>query len=200
MQNKIINSDITNIVDMGFYNLIENCMFVGDNIKIGNHCTIKNSIIKSGTSITDSYIEDAIIGSECSIGPYSRIRPKTQIGNNCKIGNFVEIKNSKIGDNSKASHLSYIGDAIVGKNVNIGCGVVFCNYNGCEKNISIVGNNCFLGSNANIIAPVKIEDDTYICAGTTVTKSTQKGDFVVGRARDEAKPNYSYYLKNKCNK
>ena len=197
MSNNIVGSDVSCIESIGYGNTIINCIFVGNNIKIGNNNTIKNAVIADGSEITDSYIEDCLIGKNCRIGPYSRIRGKTNIGDNCKIGNFVEIKNSELGSGVKASHLAYIGDAIIGDNTNIGCGVVFANYNGMVKSISVVGKNCFIGSNANIIAPVKIKDDCYICAGTTITKDTQEGEFLIGRVRAESKKNYRYYLKNK---
>ena len=196
MENKIIQSDIFNLKSIGVNNIIYNTKFVGDNIKIGNNCTIKNCIISDYTEITDSYIEDALIGKNVVIGPFSRIRPKCNIGDNCKIGNFVELKNAQLGKSVKASHLSYIGDAIIGDDTNIGCGVVFANYNGINKNICVVGKNCFIGSNVNVIAPIKISDDTYICAGTTVTDNTKDGDFVIGRLRAETKNKYRYYLKN----
>ena len=195
--NTIIASEISNIKEIGNNNTIINSKFVGDNIVIGNNCTFKNVVVGDNTTITDSYIEDSLIGKNCVVGPYSRIRPNSNIGDNCKIGNFVEIKNSQLGKGVKVSHLAYIGDAIIGDNTNVGCGVVFANYNGVKKHISIVGKNCFLGSNVNIIAPVKLKDDTYICAGTTVTKDTEEGDFVIGRVRDEVKKNYSYYLRNR---
>jgi bifunctional UDP-N-acetylglucosamine pyrophosphorylase/glucosamine-1-phosphate N-acetyltransferase len=182
---------------MGIGNTIINCRFVGNNIEIGNNCTLKNVLVADNTTITDSYIEDSVIGRDCKIGPYTRIRGKTTIGDSCKLGNFVEIKNSELSRGVKASHLSYIGDAIVGENTNIGCGVVFANYNGINKNISVVGKNCFIGSNVNIIAPIKIKDDTFVCAGTTITENTEEGDFVVGRVRAETKKKYRYYLKNK---
>lgn len=197
MSNNIVGSDVSCIESIGYGNTIINCIFVGNNIKIGNNNTIKNAVIADGSEITDSYIEDCLIGKNCRIGPYSRIRGKTNIGDNCKIGNFVEIKNSELGSGVKASHLAYIGDAIIGDNTNIGCGVVFANYNGMVKSISVVGKNCFIGSNANIIAPVKIKDDCYICAGTTITKDSQEGEFLIGRVRAESKKNYRYYLKNK---
>lgn len=197
MSNNIVGSDVSCIKSIGYGNTIINCIFVGNNIKIGNNNTIKNAVIADGSEITDSYIEDCLIGKNCRIGPYSRIRGKTNIGDNCKIGNFVEIKNSELGSGVKASHLAYIGDAIIGDNTNIGCGVVFANYNGMVKSISVVGKNCFIGSNVNIIAPVKIKDYCYICAGTTITKDSQEGEFLIGRVRAESKKNYRYYLKNK---
>jgi bifunctional UDP-N-acetylglucosamine pyrophosphorylase/glucosamine-1-phosphate N-acetyltransferase len=195
--NYIINTDTSNLKSIGHNNTLTNCKFVGDGIEIGNNCTLKNVIIGSGTYITDSYIEDSLIGKHCKIGPFSRIRPNSNIGDNCKIGNFVEIKNSQLGEGVKAGHLAYIGDAIIGDETNIGCGVIFANYNGVNKNISIVGKNCFIGSNVNIIAPVKIKDNTYVCAGTTITENTEEGDFVIGRVKAESKKKYSYYLKNK---
>lgn len=197
--NNIVGTDISGIKEIGDNNTIINCKFVGNDIVIGNNCTIKNSVIASETIITDSYIEGGLIGEKCLIGPYSRIRPTTNIGNNCKIGNFVEVKNSTLGNGVKCSHLSYIGDSIVGDNTNIGCGVVFANYDGKAKHISMVGKNCFVGSNVNVIAPIKIADDTFICAGTTVTADTQPGDFVIGRVRAESKEKYKYYLKNRQN-
>lgn len=150
--------------------------------RIGKNCILHNSVI-----------EESIIGDNVSIGPFARIRPKCLIEKGCKIGNFVEIKNSQIGENCKISHLAYVGDAKLGERCNIGCGVIFANYNGKSKNKTIVGNHVFIGSNSNIIAPVKIEDDSYICAGTTITNNVNKGDFVIGRVRQENK-------KNKANK
>ena len=119
--------------------------------------------------------------------PFAHIRPNCIFGDNVKIGAFVEVKNSFIGNGTKVPHLSYVGDAEIGENVNIGCGVVFANYNGQIKQKSKIGNNVFVGCNVNIVAPVTIADDTYICAGTTVTNDTNVGDFVIGRVRQENK-------------
>ena len=194
--NYIENTNISRLKSLGMNNTLINCKFIGEDIEIGNNCTIRNCIIASGATITDSYIEDSLIGRDCLIGPYSRIRGKSNIGDKSKIGNFVEIKNSQLGVGVKASHHSYIGDAIIGDNTNISCGVIFANYNGITKRISKVGTNCFLGCNVNIIAPVNIADDTYICAGTTITENTEKGDFLIGRVVSTKKQKYSYYLKN----
>jgi bifunctional UDP-N-acetylglucosamine pyrophosphorylase/glucosamine-1-phosphate N-acetyltransferase len=113
------------------------------------------------------------------------------------IGNFVEVKNATVGENTKACHLAYIGDATIGKNCNIGCGAIFVNYNGKIKNKTFVGDNCFIGSNCNIIAPVNIESNSFITAGTTITEDVKSGDFVIGRVRQQVKPNRAYkYLKN----
>ncbi len=193
--NRIVATDIKGLKSIGINNTIINCKFVGENIEIGNNNTLKNVVVADGTTITDSYIEDTLIGKNTTIGPFSRIRGKSNIGDNCKVGNFVEIKNSQLGNKVKASHLAYIGDAIIKDNTNIGCGVIFANYNGVDKNISVVGKDCFIGSNVNIVAPVNIADSTYICAGTTVTKNTEMGDFVIGRSRAETKKKYNYYIK-----
>lgn len=199
-----------------------NDLIIEKSVKIGNNVTIlSGNILKGNTVIGDNvilkennYINDSLIGDNCvvefshidggvlkegvSMGPYSRIRKGTIVGENCKVGNFVEIKNSTLGKNTKASHLAYIGDCDIGANCNIGCGAIFVNYNGKEKNRSVVGDNCFIGSNVNVIAPVKIANDSYICAGTTITIDTNPFDFVIGRVRETVKPNYaSKYKKDK---
>lgn len=197
MVNNIIDSDVSKLKSIGFCNNIINSVFIGENIEIGNNCTIIDSIIYDNTQITDSYIEKSKIGKECKIGPFSRIRPSSNIGDNCKIGNFVEIKNSELKRGVKVSHLAYVGDAIIGSNTNIGCGVVFANYNGKVKSFSVVGDNCFIGSNCNLIAPIKLADYSYVCAGTTITENTNEGDFVIGRVRAGVLGKHSFYLKKK---
>lgn len=158
----------------------------GTTLKQGNF--IENTIIGEKCTVEQSHISFAEIGDCCYVGPFARIRPGTFIEDNVKIGNFVEVKNSTIKSGTKASHLSYIGDADIGENCNIGCGVIFANYNGKKKFRTKVGNNCFIGSNSNIIAPVTIADSCYICAGTTLTVSTSENDFVIARERETIKP------------
>lgn len=171
---------------------------VGENNEFILSSYITNSKIGDNNRIIASVIEESEIGSNVSIGPYAHLRPFCKIGDKCRIGNFVEIKNAIIGNGSKVGHLAYVGDAEVGENCNIGCGVIFANYNGREKNKIKVGNNVFIGSNCNIIAPVVIEDNVYICAGTTVTKNLKEGDFVIGRSREEIKADRAKdYLKEK---
>ena len=145
---------------------------------------IFESIIGENCEIKSSYIENSEIQNNAKVGPFAHIRPNSVIGENCKIGNFVEIKNSILKKGTKASHLAYIGDAEIGENCNIGCGVIFANYDGTEKHRTIVGNNCFIGSNCNIIAPLNVANNSYICAGTTLTKNTQEDDFIIGRQRE----------------
>lgn len=159
---------------------------------------ISSSNIQKKVKIESSFIENSFVDENTVIGPYAHLRPNCVIGKNCKIGNFCEIKNSTVGDGTKISHLAYVGDAVIGKNCNVGCGVIFANYNGSQKNKIIVGDNVFIGSNCNLIAPLTIESDVYICAGTTVTENLQSGDFVIGRARQEVKKGKAYkYLKSK---
>lgn len=163
------------------------CCKIGENVRILSGSRIEDSIIGNDCIVDSSIIKESNIGSCCKIGPFSHIRPNCILCDNVKVGSFVEIKNSIIGSGSKIPHLSYVGDAEIGENVNIGCGVVFANYNGKIKQKSKIGNNVFVGCNVNIVAPVDIADDTYICAGTTVTNDTEKGDFVIGRVRQENK-------------
>lgn len=173
---------------------------IQENVEILGTCKIGDyTIIKSGCRLTDTnlgnncildgaIIENSQIGNNCNIGPFTHIRPNCVLQDNIKIGSFVEIKNSKIGKGTKVPHLSYVGDAEIGENCNIGCGVVFANYNGKIKQRSTIGNNVFIGCNVNIVAPVNIADDTYICAGTTVTDDTEQGNFVIGRVHQQNKP------------
>lgn len=170
---------------------------IEDNVTLMPNNQITNSTIKENSKINCSVIENSIVGENVSIGPYAHLRPNSGIGNNCKIGNFVEIKNSNIGDGTKVSHLAYVGDADIGKNCNVGCGAIFVNYNGKEKNRTIVKDNCFIGSNVNVVAPVVVAEGTYICAGTTLTQNTNEYDFVIGRVRETIKSERAMlYLKN----
>ena len=161
---------------------------IGKNTVILPGSVIENSTIGDNCQIKSSYIENSTIKNNITVGPFAHIRPDSVINNNCKIGNFVEVKNSTLGENTKASHLAYIGDTTIGKNCNIGCGAIFVNYNGREKQKSTIGDNCFIGSNANIIAPVNLSNNTYICAGTTVTTDSNPNDFIIGRCRETIRP------------
>ena len=141
--------------------------------KIGSFVTIKQS----------SRIEDSIIGDKTTIGPFAYIRPNSNIGQNVKIGNFVEVKNTTIGNNSKASHLTYLGDCDVSENVNFGCGTVIVNYDGTKKHRSRICENAFIGCNSNIISPVTINEGAYVAAGSTITKNVPKDSLAVARER-----------------
>lgn len=163
---------------------------IGSNVEIKPFTTIIDSTIGDNSIIDSSNIKKSQVGINNQIGPMAHLRPGNIIGNNNKIGNFVEIKNSNIGDNVKASHLSYLGDVDLENNINIGCGVIFVNYDGTNKHRSLVKNGSFIGSNANIIAPITIEEDSYIAAGSTLTISTEKNDLVIARQRERIIKNW----------
>jgi len=142
--------------------------------------------VESGASVVMSHLVDSRVGSHASIGPFARLRG-ANIGENCRIGDFVEVKGSMLHEGVKAAHLAYIGDAEVGAKTNIGCGTVFCNYDGKEKNKTVVGEECFIGANVNLVAPLAVKDRAFIAAGTTVTKDLEKDTFTIGRVRQESK-------------
>ena len=155
---------------------------LGKNVLISPNCIIKNSKIGDNANIMpNSIIEDSVIGSHANIGPFARIRPETKIGNHAKIGNFVEVKKSTIGDNSKVSHLSYIGDSQVGKSANIGAGVITCNYDGVNKSQTTIGDGAFIGSNSQLIAPVSIGKNATIGAGSTITQNAPDDKLTLSR-------------------
>lgn len=163
---------------------------IGEDCIIGHNCRIENTIIKQGVQIQSSTIVDSFVDEGCSIGPYAYLRPNSKLGKKVKIGDFVEVKNSSIDDGSKASHLAYIGDAQVGKHVNIGCGVVFVNYDGKNKNKTIVEDHAFVGSNVNLVAPVVIRERGYVATGSTITKEVQAGALSVARERQKNIPGW----------
>ncbi len=158
--------------------------------RVGSFTIISNSIIGERCVVLSSQIEDSTIGDGSQIGPYAHIRMNSLIGENNRVGNFVEIKNSSTGRDCKMAHLTYVGDAELGNNCNIGCGVVFCNYNGKTKQKCEVGNNAFIGSNVNLIAPVKVGDNAYIAAGSTITQDVKEREFAIARARQINKQNF----------
>ncbi len=151
---------------------------------------IYNSIVNRKSNIKSSRILNSSIGEKTSVGPYSHIHSNSFVGDECKIGNYVEVKNSKIGNKTKASHLIYIGDSEVGDNVNFGCGSITVNYDGKRKNKTIIGNDCFIGCNVNLIAPLKICDGAFIAAGSTITKDIPSNTFSIARSYQVNKINY----------
>lgn len=186
-------------VVIGPNNIIKGKSVIKDNVKIVANCIIENSIIDDGAKINSSQIYKSYVGKNTSVGPFAYIRPESVIGADCKIGDFVEVKKSIMGDGSKASHLSYIGDCEMGKNCNIGCGVVFVNYDGKDKHKAKVGDNVFVGSNSNIIAPVTLADGSFIAAGSTITDSVEPEALAIARARQVNKLNWQknkFFKKN----
>lgn len=170
---------------------LEGSTVIGKNCKIEQNSRIANATIGDDVSIDNSVILDSSVGSNTSVGPFAYIRPGSTIGEACKVGDFVEIKNASMGNGSKSAHLTYIGDADIGENVNLGCGVVFVNYDGKNKHRSTVGDGCFIGCNVNLVSPVDVGDGAYIAAGSTVTKDIPKDALSVGRARQKNIENWA---------
>jgi bifunctional UDP-N-acetylglucosamine pyrophosphorylase / glucosamine-1-phosphate N-acetyltransferase len=156
---------------------------IGDNVKIGANCIIENSIIAAGTEIKDHCILDgATLEENCIVGPFARLRPGSVLAEQVKIGNFVETKKVTISKRSKVNHLSYVGDAILGEDVNVGAGTITCNYDGVNKHQTIIGDNVFVGSNSALIAPVTIESGSTIGAGSTINRLVEKETLALTRA------------------
>ena len=151
---------------------IEPFVVFGPKVKVGNNVTIKSF----------SHLEDCIVENKVHIGPYARIRPGSVLKDGSKIGNFVEVKKSMIGKNSKINHLTYIGDANIGKSVNVGAGTITCNYDGVKKSKTIIKDNAFIGSNSSLVAPVTIEQNSIVGAGSVITKKVKKGSLALTRA------------------
>lgn len=158
---------------------------IGERCTIGVGCRIENSLIGNQTDVQASHIVESHIGSECKIGPFAYIRPNCRIADRVKIGDFVEVKNSVIGEGTKVPHLTYVGDADLGRDINLGCGVIFVNYDGSAKHRSTVEDRAFIGCNTNLISPVTIGENAYIAAGSTITKDVPAGALAVARARQE---------------
>ena len=160
---------------------VEPYVVFGTKVKVGD-----NSYIKSFSHLEGSKIEKNVI-----VGPYARLRPGTILKDNSKVGNFVETKKTKIGQNSKAYHLSYIGDASIGKNSNIGAGTITCNYNGVKKNKTKIENNVFVGSNSSLVAPVRLASKSFIGAGSVITKNVKKKSLALTRSKQLEIKNYN---------
>ena len=171
--------------------ILQGDTIIGEACVIGPSADIKNSTISNGVSVKHSTIVDSKVDDESAIGPYAYLRPKSDIGKHVKIGDFVEVKNSKVGDHSKVSHLTYIGDGEVGTNVNVGCGVVFVNYDGQKKHLTQIEDNAFIGCNTNLVAPVKVGKGAYVAAGSTITDDVPEGALAIARERQVIKTSWS---------
>lgn len=166
-----------------------NCVFegdvvLGDNASIGPNCYIRESAIGSGVEIRPfCHLDGAVVGADSIVGPYARLRPGADLGKEVHIGNFVEIKNSKVADQSKANHLAYVGDSTVGSRVNIGAGTITCNYDGANKHQTVIEDDAFIGTNCELVAPVKVGAGATIGAGTTLTKDAPPHSLAISRSR-----------------
>ena len=176
-------------VDVGV--VFEGDCVLGDNVYIEAGCVIKNAQIGNACHIKPyCVIDSAEVGAGVDIGPFAHLRPETILSDNSKVGNFVEIKKSTIGDGSKVNHLSYIGDATIGTGVNVGAGVITCNYDGVNKSQTIIEDNAFIGSNSSLVAPVKIGDTATVAAGSVITKNVDAHALAFGRARQTQKNDF----------
>jgi bifunctional UDP-N-acetylglucosamine pyrophosphorylase/glucosamine-1-phosphate N-acetyltransferase len=172
--------DVTIEVNVTLQGAIE----IGSGVCIGANSALKNcSIGENVTILQNCVIEDAVIGSNCTIGPFARIRPGTVLNDGCHIGNFVELKNAQVDRDSKINHLSYVGDTTVGHDVNIGAGVITCNYDGAYKHMTVIGDNVFLGSDTQLVAPVTVESGATIGAGSTITRDAPADQLTLSRSK-----------------
>jgi len=180
-----------------------NCVFegevnLGERASVGANCVLKDVTVGAGTRIEAfCHLEDADIGADCRIGPYARIRPGTRLAAKVHIGNFVEVKASSIGAGSKANHLSYIGDSEVGSNVNVGAGTIVCNYDGANKHRTVIEDDVFIGSDSQLVAPVRVGRGATLGAGTTLTKDAPAGELTLSRAKQVSIPGWQRPEKNK---
>ena len=169
-----------------------NCTVSGGST-IGRHCVllpnsrIHASNIANGVTVESSVLTECSVMDDSTIGPFAYLRPKAVIGRRCRVGDFVEIKNSAIGDDTKVSHLTYVGDSDLGQRINLGCGVVFVNYDGKKKNRSRVADDAFIGCNVNLVSPVEVGEGAYVAAGSTVTENVPGGALAIARARQSVK-------------
>ena len=179
--------------------ILEGPCKIGRDVIIGAGSVITNSIIEDGVEIKPyCVLEKCLVRKESTIGPYTRLRPDSDIGERSKIGNFVEIKKSKLENEVKVSHLSYVGDAEIGAETNIGCGFITCNYDGAKKHLTKIGKKTFIGSDTQVVAPIEIGDECYVASGSTITSSMENGSFAIARSRQLTRPELAKkFLKNK---
>jgi len=164
--------------------LIEGEVRLGNDVVIEANCVLKDCVIGDGTVVRAfTHIEGAAVAAHCQVGPYARLRPGADLGDGAKVGNFVEVKNSMFGAGAKANHLAYVGDANVGAGSNIGAGTITCNYDGANKHRTELGDNVFIGSNSTLVAPLTVENDGFVAAGSTVTSKVGESQLAVGRAK-----------------
>lgn len=176
--------DIGQDVEIDVNVIFEGRVTLGNHVKIGANCMLKNVTIADGSEVHPfSHLEDCVIGSDVNVGPYARLRPGTQLADKVRIGNFVETKKAIIGEGSKVNHLSYVGDTHMGNDCNIGAGTITCNYDGVNKHQTIIGNGVFVGSDTQLVAPVEVGDYATIGAGSTITKATPANELTLSRSK-----------------
>jgi len=170
--------------------ILEGCTKIGEGAVIGANSHLRDTIVEKGAYIHHSVAIGAYIGENTEVGPFAYLRPNTNLADYCKVGSFVEVKNANVKSKSKIPHLSYVGDADIGTGVNIGCGVITANYDGKNKHRTVIGNDVFVGSNSNLIAPVTLGDEAFVAAGSTITKDVSSGALGIARARQEERTDW----------
>lgn len=178
--------------------IIKGNVVLGNNVKIGANCILTNCTIGDNTEIKpNSMVESSTVGNACSVGPFARLRPASVMHDDSHVGNFVEMKKVELGQGSKAGHLTYLGDSVIGSNVNIGAGTITCNYDGANKHLTEIGDDAFIGSDSQLIAPVKIGKGATIAAGATITKEVGDNELVLSRVKQRHIENWARPQKNK---
>lgn len=170
--------------------ILEGTTVVGEDCVVGPNSRLVNTVVHNRVKVEQSVVLDSEIDDAATVGPFAYIRPQSRVGARVKIGDFVEIKKSQIGEDTKISHLAYVGDATVGRRVNIGCGVITVNYDGKDKHQTVIGDDSFIGSNVNLIAPLTVGDGAYLVAGSTITDEVGPDGFAIARSRQVTKPDY----------
>lgn len=200
LQNGVRITDIPSVV-IGNDVIIEAGAYIQGSTILGNsiihkgcyimQCFIQDGIVFDNSTAIYSVIKSSIVGKDCTIGPFTHVRAGSVISGKNRVGNYVEVKNSKVGKDTKISHLAYMGDCLCGENVNFGCGSITVNYDGINKNKTIIGDNVFIGCNSNLIAPISIDSDSFIAAGSTITENVDCEDFAIARSRQTTKKGYA---------
>ncbi len=171
---------------------LQGATVVGRNSSIGSFCHIVDSSLGAGTTVLDHcFIRSSRIGKNVQIGPFSHLRPDSEVGAGAKVGNFVELKNTRLGAGAKAPHLSYLGDAVIGKEANVGAGTITCNYDGVKKHQTIVGDFAFIGSDVQLVAPVRVGKGAYVAAGSCIVADVPANALAIARSRQEVKPGWA---------
>ena len=187
-------TDVT--IDVGC--VFEGKVRIGSDVVVGPNCVIKDSVIESGTRIAAfSHFENAYVGPDGRIGPYARLRPGARLGRDVHVGNFVEIKASTLADGAKANHLAYLGDSEIGQRVNIGAGTITCNYDGANKHKTVIEDDAFIGSDSQLVAPVRVGRGATLGAGTTLTRDAPAEQLTVSRAKQMSVPGWKRPTKKK---
>ncbi len=188
-----IEADVRIGIDTVIYpgTILEGKTIIGQGVTVGQNCRLVDAVIADGVDLWTSTVIESSVDEGTHVGPYAYIRPGSSVGKGCKVGDFVELKKARIGDGTKLSHLTYVGDAEVGKGCNFGCGTVVVNYDGKKKYKTVIGDNAFIGCNSNLVSPVTVNDGAYIAAGSTITDDVPEHTLAIARARQVVKTGWN---------